>query len=488
MIYYVIIGIYLIGLLLIGFSKSDSIKNQEDFAVAGRSLSPWILVGTMAATWMGTGSVLGNAGKTFEIGAAGFLLPIGGMLGVLALTKIAGKARASGKLTVPEIIGSRFGDIAMILSVVALLTAYLVIVSYQFNAGGAVIYTIFHDNLGSGLTLDQATIIAALFIVLYTVLAGLLSVAYTDVANGILMITCFIIALPILFFQAGGFEGMSSNFQNKDIFFANSNNHVPLSIYPLYADNISMFGVLSFREVINFTLPSFLLILGDANMYQRFFASESVKSAQRATYLLFFAIVILESLIIANAWISSSMITYMEKESHVLIYAAYNYLPPLLGAVMLATIIGIIISTADSFLLVPTTILINDIYLRYSNKKYSDKAIVTLSRILVLLLGFFSYWVSRMFAADTTIFEKALYAFTIYGTAITPTLLAAFFWDKATKYGAICSIVSGIVATVYFGNQWSLDEAVIPALAISSAALVLISYLSQPAKEFNNGE
>ena len=461
MIYYLIIGIYLIGLLLIGFSKSDSIKNQEDFSVAGRSLSTWVLVGTMAATWMGTGSVLGNAGKTFEIGAAGFLLPIGGMLGVLVLTKIAGKARASEKLTVPEIIGSRFGDIAMILSVIALLTAYLVIVSYQFNAGGAVIYTIFHDNLGSGMTLDQATIIAALFIVAYTVLAGLLSVAYTDVANGILMITCFIIALPILFFQAGGFDGMSTSFENKGMI-----------------NNMSMFGVLSLREVINFTLPSFLLILGDANMYQRFFASESVQSAKKATYLLFFAIVILESLIVANAWISSSMITDIAKESHVLIYAAYNFLPPFIGALMLATIIGIIVSTADSFLLVPTTILINDIYLKYSNRKYSDKTIVIFSRLLVLLLGFFSYWVSRMFAADTTIFEKALYAFTIYGTAITPSLLAAFFWDKATKYGAICSILSGIVATVYFGNQWSLDEAVIPALAISAAALALVSLLS----------
>ena len=462
MIYYLIISIYLVALLWIGFSKSDSIKNQEDFSVAGRSLSPWILVGTMAATWMGTGSVLGNAGKTFEIGAAGFLLPIGGMLGVLALTKIAGKARASEKLTVPEIIGTRFGDVAMILSVVALLTAYLVIVSYQFNAGGAVIYTIFHDNLGSNLSLDQATIIAALFIVAYTVLAGLLSGAYTDVAIRILMITCFIIALPILFVQAGGFEGMAMSFENKGM-----------------PNNMSLFGVLSFRDVINFTLPSFLLILGDANMYQRFFARESVKSAQKATFLLFFAVVILESLIIANAWISSSMITDIAKESHVLIYAAYNFLPPIVGAIMLATIIGIIISTADSFLLVPTTILINDIYLKYSNKKYSDKMIVTLSRILVLALGFFSYWVSRMFAADTTIFEKALYAFTIYGTAITPTLLAAFFWDKATKYGAICSILSGIVATVYFGNQWSLDEAVMPALAISSTSLVLISYLKK---------
>ena len=462
MIYYLVIGIYLIGLLIIGFSKSGSIKNQEDFSVAGRSLSTWILVGTMAATWMGTGSVLGNAGKTFEIGAAGFLLPIGGMLGVLVLTKIAGKARASGKLTVPEIIGSKFGDIAMILSVFALLAAYLVIVSYQFNAGGAVIYTIFHDNLDSGITLNQATIIAALFIVAYTVLAGLLSVAYTDVANGILMITCFIIALPILFFQAGGFEGMSTSFENKGMM-----------------NNMSMFGVLSFREAINFTLPSFLLILGDANMYQRFFASESVQSAKKATYRLFFAIVILESLIVANAWISSSMITDITKESHVLIYAAYNFLPPFVGAVMLATIIGIIISTADSFLLVPTTILINDIYLKYSNRKHSDKTIVVLSRLLVLLLGFFSYWVSKMFATDTTIFEKALYAFTIYGTAITPSLLATFFWDKATKYGAICSILSGIVATVYFGNQWSLDEAVVPAIIISSLALILISLIER---------
>ena len=81
MIYYLIISIYLVALLWIGFSKSDSIKNQEDFSVAGRSLSPWILVGTMAATWMGTGSVLGNAGKTFEIGAAVFYCQLEECLG-----------------------------------------------------------------------------------------------------------------------------------------------------------------------------------------------------------------------------------------------------------------------------------------------------------------------------------------------------------------------------------------------------------------------
>ena len=86
----------------------------------------------------------------------------------------------------------------------------------------------------------------------------------TDVANGILMITCFIIALPILFFQAGGFEGMAMSFENKGM-----------------PNNMSLFGVLSYRDVINFTLPSFLLILGDANMYQRFLQVNPLNQLKR---------------------------------------------------------------------------------------------------------------------------------------------------------------------------------------------------------------
>jgi len=466
MIYYAIISLYLLALLWIGYQKSDSVKTQEDFSVAGRSLSPWILVGTMAATWMGTGSILGNAGKTFEVGAAGFLLPIGGMLGILVLINVSGKARASKKLTVPQIIGDRFGDVAMILSVIALLAAYLVIVSYQFNAGGAVLYTIFNDNLGSSISLDQSTIIAAIFIIAYTILAGLLSVAYTDVANGILMITCFVIAFPILLFQAGGFEGMNESFLAKGL-----------------PNQMSPFKVFTFREILNFCLPSFLLILGDANMYQRFFASESVKSARKATFILFFAVVILESLIVANAWVSSSMIVDIEKQSHVLIYAAYNFLPPLLGSIMLATLIGVIVSTADSFLLVPTTVIINDLYMKYSKNQFSEKSIILISRSMVLLLGIFAYFVSRMFAADTTIFEKSLYAFTIYGTSITPSLLASFFWEKASRLGAIFSILSGIVSTIYFGNLSGLDAAVVPSLSISASVLVLFSLIENQIKK-----
>ena len=198
MIHLSFILLYLIILIGIGFYKAGKIKTQSDFSVAGRSLTPWVLVGTMLATWMGTGSILGNAGKTYETGMAALILPLGSILGIIILTKIAGKVRSFEKYTVPEILGDRFGSGARLLSVIALVIAYMVIVSYQYNAGGAVLQTVLTNDQGISLiSAETGTIIAAIFIIAYTMLAGLVSVAYTDVANGIIILLSFIIAIPI---------------------------------------------------------------------------------------------------------------------------------------------------------------------------------------------------------------------------------------------------------------------------------------------------
>ena len=121
-------------------------------------------------------------------------------------------------------------------------------------------------------------------------------------------------------------------------------------------------------------------------MYQRFFASKDAEGARSATTILVFAVLIIELLIIASAWVSASMIPDAEVGKHVLIYAAHRFLPTFLGAIMMTTIVGIIISTADSYLLVPATTLMRDIYLNYINPKASEKKIVLLSRLLVLAL------------------------------------------------------------------------------------------------------
>ncbi|MFQ6606514.1 MAG: sodium:solute symporter [Fidelibacterota bacterium] len=474
MLYVTVISAYLVLLIGVGVYKSRKVKTQSDFSVAGRRLTPWVLVGTMLATWIGTGSILGNAGKAYETGMAALILPVGGVLGIALLTMIAGKVRSYETYTVPEIIGDRYGQVARLLCTIALVMAYLVIVSYQYNAGGAVIYTILTDDSGQSLVdLQTATIIAALFIVAYTMLAGLVSVAYTDVANGIIMVVAFLIALPIFWDKAEGWQGMEAAFLATG-----------------RPQHMQFWGVYSTLDILNFCLPPFLLVLGDANMYQRFSASLSIRGATLATTLLVVAVLFMELMIITSAWVTSSMIPDAVNGRHVLIYASHRFLPPFLGAVMLTTIVGIIISTADSYLLVPATTLMRDIYLNYVNPAANEKTIVLLSRLVVLALGVIAYLVSRGFAASAGFFERALYAYTIYGVAITPSLVAAFFWKGATRQGAIASILSGIVMTLIwkeasFIHQFfpqelyaNLDE-VIPGITISVLCLVVVSLLTR---------
>jgi len=461
-------------LIGIGFYKANKIKNQADFSIAGRTLAPWILVGTMLATWMGTGSILGNAGKTYETGLAAMILPLGGVLGIALLTQIAGKVRSFEKYTVPEILGDRYGSVTRILSVIALVMAYLVIVSYQYNAGGAVLKTVLTGSNGQSLvSVETGTVIAAVFIIAYTMLAGLVSVAYTDVGNGIIMILTFAIAFPILLIKAGGFSGMEASFAQMG-----------------KESHMQFWGVYSSVDILNFCLPPFLLVMGDANMYQRFFASRTVKGAKSATIVLVFAVALMELLIIASAWVSSSMIPDAEVGKYVMIYASHRILPPLLGAIMMTTIVGIIISTADSFLLVPATTLIRDVYLLYINPRANDKKIVLFSRLLVLGLGLIAFMISREFEKSAGFFERALYAYTIYGAAITPSLVAALFWKRATTAGAIVSIVTGTVTTLIWKEAHfiqnlvpasiyqKMDE-VIPAITISVISLAVVSLFTK---------
>jgi Na+/proline symporter len=157
MVYFVSIFVYLILLAIIGIVKSRQVKTQADFSVAGRTLSPWVMVCTMLAVWIGTGSIVGNAGKTYEVGMAAFFLPIGTFVGMILLSFIAARARNIEAFSVPEIIGRRFGNTTRLLAVIALVIAYMVIVSYQFNARIRFVKDIFTMSLlKTGLELQKS--------------------------------------------------------------------------------------------------------------------------------------------------------------------------------------------------------------------------------------------------------------------------------------------------------------------------------------------
>jgi len=321
------------------------------------------------------------------------------------------------------------------------------------------------------LTAQTATIIAAVFIIAYTMLAGLLSLAFADIVTGIIITVTLLIAFPVLLIKAGGFSGMQSAF-------------AAMGDRP---DHMKLFGVFGAADYINFLLPVFLLVMGDANQYQRIFASKNAKGARTAVIVMIFLALLVEELIIAEAWFAGSLTPDPENGIYILIFAARHFMPQALGIIFMITVVGIIISTADSFLLVPSTTFIKDVYQTYINPKANEKRIVLMSRLMVLTFGVIAWLVSLAFAESTTVFEKALYAFTVYGSAITPCLVAALFWKRATTAGAISSILAGTVTTllweevikVHLPTELAKLDAVLPAITLSVICLIVVSLLTQ---------
>jgi SSS family solute:Na+ symporter/sodium/proline symporter len=316
-------------------------------------------------------------------------------------------------------------------------------------------------ELLTGLKIEYGIIITAVFVIGYTVLAGMISVAYTDVVNGIVMSIGLVIALPFLLDGAGGWSGVVAN---------------------LEASHFQVLGDMTFIEALSYTLPTMLLLLGESGMYQRFFSAKSARAAKRAVVGWIIGTIIIETLIAVLAIIGSSIFFDIDAEM-VILHSVRHGLPIAIGVLTLAAIVAVIVSTADSFLLVPTTNIMRDIYQRFINPEVSQKQMVLYSRIVVVLLGVLAFVQVQFFEK---VLEMAIYAYTMYGVGITPAVMAAFFWKRATALGGVTSIGAGMVTTLVWeigGQPWDIPT-VYPALALSLACLIFLSLFSpRPSDE-----
>ncbi len=129
--YFWVILAYLLALVGVGLRTSRKVSTQEDFSVAGHSLNTFVLFATLLATRIGTGSIFGNAEKTYRVGVAALILPLGSLFGIAVLTLLAGRVRGLRQITVQDLLEVRYHPLARILGVITLVIAYTTIVSYQ---------------------------------------------------------------------------------------------------------------------------------------------------------------------------------------------------------------------------------------------------------------------------------------------------------------------------------------------------------------------
>lgn len=466
-IFFGVVLLYLGLLMGISIVKSRSVKGQEDFMVAGRSVPTYKLVGTLLCTWIGSGSLLAGAGLATQVGLSELWMAAGAWVGIIVVFFLAGRVRRIAQYTVPDILELRYNKWARILGTITIVIAYTTIVGYQFRGGGFVL------NLVADIPEWQGVILTAIFIITFTAFAGMLSIVAVDIINGAIITLAIIGALPLVFSSLGGSEFISANIDPE--FFTVMGGH-------------------NWIWVMGVFFPTFLLLLGESNMYQKFFSAKNERAARTAVIWWIIGTIIIETAIASLAILAFThfnnpavgeevFLAAGEAERIILHTARFGTevgIPLIGGLLLICAAVAIITSTGNSFLLAPSTNLTRDIYQRFINPEASERKIVFFQRLMVLLLGILAYLLLTQFR---TILDMAFTAYTMVGAGLTPALLAAFLWKRVTVAGGVASIATGMGVTflITLINSLTLEPFVaanyiiLPAAGASILVLIVVS-------------
>jgi SSS family solute:Na+ symporter/sodium/proline symporter len=451
MLYAAVLALVVLVLLGVTIHKTLGIRNRRDFMLAGQKL-PWtVLVFTLLSSWIGAGSLFAGGENAYKNGLSALWQPAGGWCGLVVIALIAARARRFAQFTVPDLLESRFNVVARVLGTIAIVISYTVITSYQFKGGGDILHLIFPE-------LDRTTgmYIIAAFVIAFTAAAGMASVAYMDVIIGGLVSFIVALSVPLLLNHVGGWSQV---------------------VATLPPDRFTLFGPQSVQQAVGTLLPSMLLLIGNQGMYQKFFSARSERDANLAVAGWIVGTLVLETLLIVVCVIGSSAFR-IDNPREILPTSAKLGLPPLAGALLLGGIFAKVISTANNYLFSPATNIIHDIYHRFIDPHASEHKSLLVSRLVIVALGLFALLQASHFES---ILRAALYAYTVYGAAVTPAVMSVFFWRRATTQGAVVSILLGTVVTIAWQFAGPADiDAVYPAVAASVLGLVAVSLATPP--------
>lgn len=474
-----VVLLYPAMLLGVGLWRSRAVKSHADFMVAGRSVPVPLLIGTLVCTWIGSGSLFGGAGLAYRSGITELWFSFGGWVGLVVAYFLAGRVRRIAQYTVPDLLEQRYNAAARLLGTLAIILAYVTIAAYQFRGGGWILSIVSDGRISP----ETGMYITAAAIALFTALAGMVSIVTVDLFNGIIITAGVLFALPYLVLHLGG---------------------VGAVVARLPADHLTVFGEHNALWALGVAMPTFLLILGESGMYQKFFSAKDERAARQAVVGMVVGIMVIETALALLAIAGraaypdladrTSVVGRAAAET-VILYIARDALPVVGGALLLAAAVAIVFSTGNTFLLVPSTNVSRDIYERFIRPGASERAKVNLQRAFVILFGGLGLVLLTQFQ---TVLAMALYAYSLVGASLTPALLAAFLWKRATPAGGVACIAGGLGSivgisvlqrlgwdfTLQLGGSTfdfaSSDYIVIPGVISSVGLLVAVSLLTRP--------
>ena len=477
--------VYMLIVIGIGlFFAKRANKNSESYFLGGRSLGPWVAAFSAEASDMSGWLLMGLPGLAYWTGLAdagwtAIGLFVGTYLNWLIVSKKLRRYSVRlDAITLPGFFSKRFHEKKNIIQIISSL---FIIIFFTVYAGqclascGKLFMNLF--DLGY----HQMMIIAAVFVLFYTFLGGFLAESASDFMQGIVMVISLVAILVLAILNAGGIGAVIDNAKSYDGYLSLFTTASPSTAEPNVFGTGSTFSVMSILSALVWGLGYF----GMPQVLLRFTGIRSEKELTRSRRVACIWLFISMSAAVLIGVVGRSVqgLDYLSNADaeNIFIDTATTFLPPLLAGFACAGILAASISSSDSYLLISTSALAENIYHGVFKKDATDKQILTVSRIAMAVITIVSMVIA--WDANSTIFGITSFAWAGFGATFGPLMLFSLFWKKTSFGGAILGMISG-GATVFIwklllkpmGGIFAVYE-LLPAFIISCVFIVLGSLI-----------
>ena len=469
----VIVGVlvaYLLVLLVIGWWGGRESGSVKGYYVAGKKLPAWVIAFSSNATGESAWLLLGLTGMGYAVGVHAFWVIMGEVLGVaLAWVFVAGPFKAwtdrYDSITVPDYLTDRFRDTTHVFRWIGLVVILSMVTAYtaaQLTASGKA----FDSFLGTGYTMGVW--IGAAVILYYTTVGGFKAVAYSDVLQGVLMLSC-LIAMPVLgIAAAGGWGAMFGALEAAD----------PVLLRPMGAHGLTLPGVISAAGFVGVGLA----FLGAPQLLTRFMSARDQRQIRGGGLIAVLCIIGFDVGAVFAGMAGRVLYPGLADPETVLPQMAAGLLPAVATGLVMVTVLAAIMSTADSVLILASSSVVRDIVQKVFRPDLAERTLAAMGKGVTVVIG--AVAIVLALAEVRVIFWFVLFAWSGLAAAFTPVVLCSLFWARTTRAGAVAGMVAGFGTTVAWvvwlkPLTYDLYE-MIPGFAAGFLATVAVSLVTDP--------
>ncbi len=494
--------IYMAIVIVIGllFAKRAN-QSSEDYFLGGRTLGPWVTAMSAEASDMSGWLLMGLPGVAYWCGLADAAwtaigLAAGTYFNWLIVSKRLRRysVRANNSITLPDFFSNRFREnkkIIMSLSALFILVFFTVYAASCFVTCGKLFSTLF------GAPYILMMIVGAVFVLVYTILGGFLAESASDFMQAIVMITALTIVVVLGVVNAGGFDEVIKNAQSipgfLDFFglatptLDATGSQVVENGAPVFGA-ATEYGVLKICSMLAWGLGYF----GMPQVLLRFMAIRKEGELKLSRRIAMIWVVVSLAVAVFIGIVGRDLypvqhLTATDAEN-IFITLSTSFLPSILAGFVMAGILAATISSSDSYLLIAASAFAKNIYQGICKKKATDKQVMTVSRITLLVIAIIAVFIAL--DENSVIFNIVSFAWAGFGATFGPIMLFSLFWKRTNRAGAIAGMVGGAgmvflwkLVISKLGGAFAIYE-LLPAFIFSAICIVVVSLVTKaPSKE-----